>query len=253
MRGWSVAPVSCTTSVGWACPTRSGTSGHRSPRVRRRRFGCIRTTRTGSWRPSPRSRHWRRWPASTTSDSTAPATRAASPPCRSPLRVGCSPWPTATRRGASPVRTGRPWTPTPSPPGCATRSALDTWTVARWTPCCAQPATACVGAGSGRQDSPRGRSRCCDSSPGGCRTRRSPRARHLAQDRPQPRRAHLRQDRRHQPRHGEPLRGPPRPHGLAASARISASSFGRDHIGQWLVGRSIHVTSRSSASPPTQF
>jgi hypothetical protein len=32
---------------------------------------------------------------------------------------------------------------------------------------------------------------------------------------------------------------------------IAASSFGFDHIGQWLVGRSTHVTSRSSAKPPS--
>ena len=36
---------------------------------------------------------------------------------------------------------------------------------------------------------------------------------------------------------------------LATSPMITASSFGRDHIGQWLVGRSTQVTSRSSARP----
>ena len=30
---------------------------------------------------------------------------------------------------------------------------------------------------------------------------------------------------------------------------ITASSCGRDHIGQWLVGRSTYVTSRSSVRP----
>jgi hypothetical protein len=38
---------------------------------------------------------------------------------------------------------------------------------------------------------------------------------------------------------------------LATSPMIAASSCGRDHIGQWLVGRSTQVTSRSSAKPPS--
>src|SRR4029453_2948040 len=38
----------------------------------------------------------------------------------------------------------------------------------------------------------------------------------------------------------------------ATSSMIAASSCGRDHIGQWLVGRSTHVTLRSSANPPSQ-
>ena len=33
---------------------------------------------------------------------------------------------------------------------------------------------------------------------------------------------------------------------------ISASSFGFDHIGQWLVGRSIQVALRSSGMPASQ-
>ena len=36
---------------------------------------------------------------------------------------------------------------------------------------------------------------------------------------------------------------------VATSPMIAASSAGRDHIGQWLVGRSIQVTSWSSGSP----
>src|SRR3954469_25115729 len=36
---------------------------------------------------------------------------------------------------------------------------------------------------------------------------------------------------------------------LATSPMIAASSLGRDHIGQWLVGRSIHVVLRSSGIP----
>lgn len=35
----------------------------------------------------------------------------------------------------------------------------------------------------------------------------------------------------------------------ATSAMIAASSRGRDHMGQWLVGRSIQVTLRSSGTP----
>lgn len=38
----------------------------------------------------------------------------------------------------------------------------------------------------------------------------------------------------------------------ATSPITAATSFGRDHMGQWLVGRSTYVTSRSSASPPIQ-
>ena len=38
----------------------------------------------------------------------------------------------------------------------------------------------------------------------------------------------------------------------AMSSMIEARSCGRDHIGQWLVGRSTHVTSCSSARPPSQ-
>ena len=37
----------------------------------------------------------------------------------------------------------------------------------------------------------------------------------------------------------------------ATSPRSAASSCGRDHIGQWLVGRSTQVRSRSSAKPPS--
>jgi hypothetical protein len=37
----------------------------------------------------------------------------------------------------------------------------------------------------------------------------------------------------------------------AMSPMMAASSCGRDHIGQWLVGRSTQVTSRSSARPPS--
>ena len=36
---------------------------------------------------------------------------------------------------------------------------------------------------------------------------------------------------------------------LAISPMIAAISRGRDHIGQWLVGRSTHVTLRSSGMP----
>jgi hypothetical protein len=39
---------------------------------------------------------------------------------------------------------------------------------------------------------------------------------------------------------------------FATSPMIAASSWGRDHIGQWLVGRSTHVTSRSSGTPASQ-
>lgn len=38
----------------------------------------------------------------------------------------------------------------------------------------------------------------------------------------------------------------------ATSPMTRASSRGRDHIGQWLVGRSIQVTLRSSATPASQ-
>ena len=41
----------------------------------------------------------------------------------------------------------------------------------------------------------------------------------------------------------------PLPARVATSPMIRAVSAGRDHIGQWLVGRSIQVTLRSSPSP----
>src|SRR5438477_781370 len=45
---------------------------------------------------------------------------------------------------------------------------------------------------------------------------------------------------------------PPSDARSATSPMITASSVGRDHIGQWLVGRSTYVTLRSSFSPPSQ-
>ena len=50
------------------------------------------------------------------------------------------------------------------------------------------------------------RSRSCDCSRAGCRTRDRRAARDLAQDRGQPRRAHLHEDRRVQPRASQPVR-----------------------------------------------
>src|SRR5207249_8207442 len=45
---------------------------------------------------------------------------------------------------------------------------------------------------------------------------------------------------------------PPSDARSATSPMITASSVGRDHIGQWLVGRSTYVTLRSSFRPPSQ-
>jgi hypothetical protein len=49
---------------------------------------------------------------------------------------------------------------------------------------------------------------------------------------------------------GAPRQAPGAP--FATSPMIAASSCGRDHIGQWLVGRSTQVTLRSSVSPASQ-
>ena len=76
MRRWFAAPGSCTTWAGSACRTRSGTNAASSHRRSSSGCACTRTSPSACWprrRPSRRSAPS---PSSTTSGSTARATRA---------------------------------------------------------------------------------------------------------------------------------------------------------------------------------
>ena len=90
-----------TTSAASASRMRSGTSPGRSGSASGSACGCIRTSPSALSPSHRRSRRSARWPARTTSGSTAPATTADPAGRRSSARPASSPPPTATRRCAS--------------------------------------------------------------------------------------------------------------------------------------------------------
>ena len=100
------APRSRSTSAASACRTRSGRSPGRSGSATGSACACTRTSPSARSRTRRRWPRWARWPARTTSGSTAPATTARRSRRGSRPRPASSPPPTPTRRCASRGRTG---------------------------------------------------------------------------------------------------------------------------------------------------
>ena len=203
----STAPVSCTTSVGSASRTRSGTRRDRSARASGSACACTRTTASACSSSQRRSRPSRGSRCSTVNGSTALAIRAVCRAARSRARRASSVPPTRTKRCGNPGPT--------VPRGLRTtrrESFDDEVRVGRLDGDVVEAVLTAAGHRVVRRR----------EGPAGLTAREVEVLRLLAQglsneghrgptrdhaeDRRQPHRAHLLEDRRHEPHRGEPVR-----------------------------------------------